>query len=363
MLSTTTLTSQRVKQIARDAGFALAGIARPEHADFARYQAWLDAGFHADMDYLADHRGTMRKSAKDLFPACRSVISLGTLYQTPLPHTRDFNDTERGWISRYAWGEDYHEVLKSRLKQFAALLQTEHGPFAWKACVDTSPLLERSYARLAGLGWIGKNTCLINQEQGSWFFLSELLVDLELEADAPAPERCGSCTRCIDVCPTQAIVPSAAGWWTIDSRLCISYLTIEHRGEIRADLRAGLGPHVFGCDLCQDVCPWNRRSPVTDDPSFHPTSGEAGIDLGRMACLSEEEFRKMFRPSPVSRAKYSGFLRNVALAIGNARTPAFVPHLERLAGSDDPVVVEAARWALAQALDEKSGPGELEDRC
>jgi epoxyqueuosine reductase len=221
------------------------------------------------------------------------------------------------------------------------LLRQAAGPFESKICVDTAPLLERSYARIAGLGWIGKNTCLINQNSGSWFFLGELLVSLDIAPDSPPPDRCGTCRRCIDACPTAAILPSG-----IDSTLCISYFTIELRNTIPMDHRASLGPHVFGCDICQDVCPWNRRAPVTSDPAFAPR--EFAPPLDRLAALSEPEFRALFRGTPVTRARYSGFLRNVAVAMGNTKLPEFRAPLEKLAVSGDAMVAEHARWALDQ---------------
>jgi epoxyqueuosine reductase len=222
------------------------------------------------------------------------------------------------------------------------------GPgFESKICVDTAPLLERSYARLAGLGWIGKNTCLIHEGGGSWFFLGELLVNLEIAPDAPPPNRCGTCRRCIDACPTAAIVAAPAGsGYAVDSRLCISYFTIELGGGIPEERRAGIGAHVFGCDICQDVCPWNRRAPFTSDAAFEPR--RLAPPLVTLAGIVEEEFREMFRGSLVTRARYSGFLRNVAVAMGNAGLAKFRAPLERLAESGDAVVAEHARWALAR---------------
>jgi epoxyqueuosine reductase len=220
-------------------------------------------------------------------------------------------------------------------------------PFEWKVCVDTAPLLERSYARQAGLGWIAKNTCLINQAMGSWFFLGELLLSLELPPDEPPPDRCGTCTRCIDACPTQAIVPTGlAGGpnWALDSRLCISYFTIELRGAPPEELRPATGRHVFGCDICQDVCPWNRRAPVSGEPAF--AASHFAPALEKLAALSEDEFRDLFRASPIARARYTGFLRNVAIAMGNARDERFRAPLEKLAASAEPMVSECARWAL-----------------
>jgi epoxyqueuosine reductase len=223
----------------------------------------------------------------------------------------------RGWISRYAWGEDYHDVLRQGLESLVSRIAERHeDPFTWKICVDTAPLLERSYAQMAGLGWIGKNTCLINQQQGSWFFLGELLLSIPLPPDAPPPDRCGTCTRCIDACPTAAIVPDGTGGWTLDARACISYLTIEKRGEIGKELAEKMSDHVFGCDICQDVCPWNRRAPVTGESRFQPVWFAPALQS--LAELTEDDFRRVFQRSPVRRAKYAGVIRNTAIAIGNS---------------------------------------------
>jgi epoxyqueuosine reductase len=269
------------------------------------------------MGYLTDRRGDVRDDPRNLLPTAQSVVCVGKLYNTPHPRTTEIDDTKRGWISRYAWGADYHDVLRQGLEMLVRRIQELHNePFDWKICVDTAPLLERSYARAAGLGWIGKNTCLINQQQGSWFFLGELLLSIKLTPDAPPPDRCGSCTRCIDACPTAAIVPDTTGGWTLDARACISYLTIEKRGEIANELAERIGSHVFGCDICQDVCPWNSRAPVTANPLFAPSW--FAPSLAGLAALDESDFRRLFRHSPVWRARYSGFMRNVAIAIGNA---------------------------------------------
>jgi len=333
------LTGDDVRALARECGFELAGVARAEPAeDAARYREWVDQGRAGDMHYLTDRRAAVREDPRLLLASARSIICVGKLYQTPWPHTTQFHDDDRAWISRYAWGDDYHDVLRRGLQRLAGRI----GAPEYKICVDTAPLLERSYARLAGLGWIGKNTCLINQQSGSWFFLGELLVSIEIAPDSPPPDRCGTCTRCIDACPTAAILPDG-----IDSRLCISYFTIEKRGEIPEDMRPGIGAHIFGCDICQDVCPWNRRAPVTDDPAFAPR--QFAPPLAEMAALTESEFRAMFRGSPVTRARYSGFLRNVAIAMGNSGLPQFRVLLEKLAASEDPAVADHARWALARA--------------
>lgn len=341
------VTASRVKRLAAEAGFELAGIAPcGPVADHARFRNWLDAGMAGEMRYLTDHRADVRADPRLVLPEAQSILCVGKLYNGPEPYSTEFASAELGWISRYAWGEDYHAWLRAGLERVAAAIRREAGPdVRTRACVDTVPVLERSLAREAGLGWIGRNTCLINQTAGSWFFLGELLLSLELEADAPPPDRCGSCTRCIDACPTAAIVPFETGW-TVDSRLCISYLTIELRGEIEVTLREEMGHHIFGCDICQDVCPWNRKAPATTEPEFQPH--HSAPPLGRMAELSEHEFRDIFRTTPVSRAKYEGFLRNVAVAMGNSRNPAFQEHLKRLSDHPSPLVAGHARWALAR---------------
>jgi epoxyqueuosine reductase len=340
------LTADCIRELARQCGFELAGVtAADPAAERAWYHEWAAAGYAGEMRYLTDRRAGVRDDPRKLLPSARSVICVGKLYQTPWPHTIAFDDPTRAWISRYAWGGDYHDVMRRGLGRLDALLRERAGEtFESKICVDTAPLLERSYARMAGLGWIGRNTCLINQQCGSWFFLGELLVSLAIPPDAPPPDRCGTCRRCIDACPTAAIVPGPLGW-TIDSRLCISYFTIELRGPVPEERRVGIGAHVFGCDICQDVCPWNRRAPFTGEPEFAPRNFAPELD--RLASISEAEFREMFRGTPVTRTRYSGFLRNVAIAMGNARLEKFRAPLERLAGSGDPVVADAANSALA----------------
>jgi epoxyqueuosine reductase len=340
------LTGAQVRALALECGFELAGVAAAEPlAEAAHYREWVEAGYAGEMGYLTDRRAAVREDPRNLLPAARSIICAGKLYQTPWPYSTQFNEDERAWISRYAWGDDYHEVLRRALGRLAALMRERAGEFEWQISVDTAPLLERSYARLAGLGWIGKNTCLIHQQSGSWFFLGELLVSLAIAPDAPPPDRCGTCRRCIDACPTSAIVPGGAGY-TLDSRLCISYFTIEQRGAVAEEVRGAMGGHVFGCDICQDVCPWNRRAPVTGDSAFSPR--HFAPPLMELAELTEERFREMFRGTPVTRARYSGFLRNVAIAMGNRGLPEFRAPLEKLAASKDPVVAEHARWALGR---------------
>jgi epoxyqueuosine reductase len=337
--------SSVVRELAADCGFALAGVSTAGPSpDFGRFQNWVDRGLAGEMQYLTDHRAAKRSQPEFLLPGVRSVISVGMLYNGPEPHSTEFSNPERAWISRYAWGEDYHKKIRAKLEILASKL-LERDTFEWRACVDTAPLLERSFAHQAGLGWIGKNTCLINQQLGSWFFLGELLTTLEMGSDFQAANRCGTCTRCIDACPTRAIVPTAQDEYELDARLCISYFTIELPSPIPLERRSAIGQHVFGCDICQDVCPWNRKAPETAAPAdpdlFAPP-------LDRLAAISQTEFKQIFRETPVNRARYSGFLRNVAVAMGNSGLGKFREPLSRLAASADPLVSEHAAWALAK---------------
>jgi epoxyqueuosine reductase len=334
---------EQIRKRAAECGFELCGFASAQPSpDAAIYKRWTSAGYAGEMRYLTDHRAGIREDPRRLLASVESIICLGKVYNWPAPHTLEFTDDARAWISRYAWGDDYHEVLRDGMKRLVATLPSG---FDYKICVDTAPLLERSYARLAGLGWIGRNTCLINQALGSWIFLGEILTSLELAPDGPPPDRCGTCRRCIDACPTEAIVPSGADF-TIDSRLCISYLTIEYRGEIPETRREGNGVHIFGCDICQDACPWNRKAAIATDPHFAPR--HASPELERLAGLSEAQFRDLFRGTPITRARYTGFLRNVAIAMGNSGNPKLRAPLEKLAASDDQTVASHARWALTR---------------
>ena len=345
------MNSEVIERLARDCGFELSGVAPAiplEEAGY--YHEWVTAGYAGEMAYLTDRRAEIRNDPRHLLPSAKSVICVGKLYNGPEPYSTRLNSAELGWISRYAWGEDYHDVLRRGLERLVEKIRVHiPEPFEWKICVDTAPLLERAYARRAGLGWIGKNTCLINQHMGSWFFLGELLISVALDSGAQPPDRCGTCTRCIDACPTSAIVQAGGASgpeWAIDSRACIAYLTIELRGPIPVENRAGTGRHIFGCDICQDVCPWNHHAPITSEASFAPR--HFAPDLEKLAAISEEEFRRIFRHSPVKRARYSGFLRNVAVAMGNQRAGRFRGTLEQLSRSSDPLVAEHARWALKQ---------------
>lgn len=340
--STPWLAARIVKKCAQEAGFELAGIASAGPVyDFERYRRWVDAGLAGKMGYLTDRRAELRSSPAKLMPSARSVLCVGKLYNGPEP---DIRQTEPGqaWISRYAWGQDYHGVLREGLERTVERLREEGFEFDHKICVDTAPVLERSLAREAGLGWIGKNTCLINQQQGSWFFLGELLLSLDLEADLAPPDRCGTCTRCIDACPTAALVPGEDGW-KLDARRCISYLTIELKGPMPEELREGVGRHVMGCDICQDVCPWNTRAAHTPDERFR--AAHFSPQLLDLAVLTPEDFRSRFGQSPVLRARHTGLLRNVITAIGNAPRRRYCEVLQPLLLHEKEEVAEHAAWA------------------
>lgn len=345
---------------AGELGFELAGVASAEPtAESLFYADWLDRGFHGKMAYLAGRRGAMRADPRTLLPSARSVICVGSVYNVPAAYSTEFASNQAGWVSRYAWGDDYHNILRPRLRALAEWIRGEYGrDIDCKACVDTSPLLERAYARRAGLGWIGRNSCLIDERLGSWFFLGELLTSLDLTPTTEAPFRCGTCRRCIDACPTDALVELDSGQGpshALDSRLCIAYWTVELRGAVPAEHRSDIGHHLFGCDICQDVCPWNstRRAAVTTEPAFEPTNAQP--DLGELAALSEEEFNVRFANTPIRRSRYAGFLRNVATAMGNSGNPAFRGPLERLTRSPDATVREHATWALEQLPPERPG--------
>jgi len=329
------VTADEIRSLARECGFELAGIARAEPLaeDGRRYLDWVARGMAGAMGYLTDRRATIRADPKQLLPAARSIICVGKLYNTSQP-----GQSNGGCISRYAWGSDYHDVVRRGLENLVAKLPAGHD---YKICVDTAPLLERSYARQAGLGWIGKNTCLINQDQGSWFFLGEILTTLDIAPDSPPPDRCGTCTRCIDACPTQAIAPEG---YELDARRCISYFTIELHGPVPDDMRSGIGQNIFGCDICQDVCPWNRDAPITGEPAFEPRRAAPSLD--QLASITADDFTETFRASPIRRAKHAGFLRNVAIAMGNSRNEEFREPLETLVRSSNEIVAEHARWAL-----------------
>jgi epoxyqueuosine reductase len=345
-----------VKRSAEAAGFDLSGVAPAADAsELAHFPKWIAAGHAGEMKYLEarDDRGDFKRaSLSRVAPWARSVVVCAINYNTDNPYSTQVHDSNRGWISRYAWSrDDYHDSVLRRLKEVEASLRQAISPdslpaLTTRAYVDTGPVVERVYAKYAGVGWIGKNTCIINQKKGSWLFLGVILTSLELVPDIPAPDRCGTCTRCIEACPTDAIVAP----YQLDSNKCISYLTIEKRGPISEDLRAGMGHHVFGCDICQDVCPWNRKAAVSNLPEFEPRPGLVNPALAWLAEMSADEFLTVFKGSPIRRTKRTGLRRNVALAMGNSGERQFLPLVDRLAADDDPAVRESAQWAKAQLL-------------
>ena len=344
--------SQAVCRAAAEAGFDLAGISpAADSEDLQHFPEWIAAGRAGEMQYMAarDDQGELKRgSLSRVAPWAKSVVVCAINYNTDHPYSTQVHDSARGWISRYAWSrEDYHDSVLGRLKQVEAALRhavpAEHQPaLATRSYVDTGPIVERVFAKYAGVGWIGKNTCVINQKKGSWLFLGVILTSLELEPDLPAPDRCGTCTRCIEACPTDAILAP----YQLDSNRCISYLTIEKRGSIAEDLRAGMGRHVFGCDICQDVCPWNRKAPVSSAPEFEARPGLVNPALAWLAEMTPEEFREAFRGSPIRRTKRSGLRRNAAIAMGNSGNQEFLPVLEKLTADEDLSVAESARWSI-----------------
>jgi len=389
----TTALAAKIDELARQEGFSTAGIApvpapgSPEdRLERSRFSAWIDEGRAGDMDYLKrrdDVGQLLRCSVRVALPWARSVIVCASNYDSTQPRSIDPAPPTAGWIARYAitgqpapqcpHGEptpaaarpsDYHKILLRRLESLRDRLNVALGPFEARCFVDTGPVVERVYARYAGLGWIAKNTCLLNQRLGSWLFLGVIVTSLEIAAETgvcedPAtgnpvplatlpPDRCGSCTRCIDACPTQALTPRQ-----MDATRCIAYLTIENRGPIPEPLRLGIGRQVFGCDICQDVCPWNERArlaPIapepSPDPALAPRPAVINPDLDWLAAMDEEEFGRWFNGSPVRRAKFAGFRRNLAIAMGNSGLTRYLATLEPWSSDTDPVVAEAAQWAV-----------------
>jgi epoxyqueuosine reductase len=339
--------SELIKHSARELGFDLAGIAPVQQfGELAYFPEWIAAGHHGEMRYLESRtkEGELKRSSIQVAaPWAKSVIVCALNYNTDQPYSTEFTDPTRGWISRYAWGErDYHDVILPKLRPLEEKLreQTTNEVRMW-SYVDTGPVVERVLAQHAGIGWLGKNTCIINQQIGSWLFLGVILTSLELEADLPAPDRCGTCTRCLEACPTNAFI----GPYKLDASKCISYLTIEKRGAIAGDLRDDMGRHIFGCDICQDVCPWNRKVPVTFAPEFQPRPNLINPALEKLATISEDDFKTTFRASPIKRTKRTGIRRNAVVAIGNSGDPGFLRLLDQLSQDDDEVVAEHARWA------------------
>jgi epoxyqueuosine reductase len=407
---------QALKQSARAVGFDVVGIAPAtpgRDLEFARQ--WVERGYAGEMRYLANPR---RDDARRILPSASSVICVGLLYNTPYPYSSELDRTGVGsqesevrrqasvvsgqspvaglngqrttddgraradahaWISRYAWGQDYHEIVRAKLEKLRVAVEELAPGVEARAFVDTGPIVERAFARFSGLGWMGKNTCIINEAKGSWLFLGAMLTGLELEPDVPAPDRCGSCTACLEACPTGALVEP----YVMDARRCISYLSIELKGSIPEQFRSAIGANVFGCDICQDVCPWNsgqssgvsrqspksrsqedrfepsfvnRQSPIANRQSPAPSTEHLAPStfslfnppLEALASLTEEDFKRIFPRSPIKRVKYRGWLRNLCVAMGNSGNQKFAPWLERAREHSDPIIREHAEWALKQ---------------
>jgi len=373
--------SRWIVEQARALGFDLCGVARAEAFDeLRRLPEWLARGHAGEINYLHDLR---RNDPARVLEGARSIIVVALNYRTQQPYstevpTSQAGEAPRGWISRYAWGDDYHDVLRQKLDALVAAMHDEfRDPFDARAYVDTGPIVERVAAHHAGLGWLAKNTMLINEELGSWLFLGVIITTLELEPtvrdnEALPADLCGQCRLCIDACPTDAITEP----YLLDARRCISYLTIELRSAIPEDLRPGMGRMVFGCDICQDVCPWNRNAPVTLLTEFLPrrlstmqsrvtnaipaaAKTEDGTlfspPLELLASLSEADFREIFRGSPIKRAKWRGLIRNACVALGNSTLAHGSPQhkriinlLENLTTSPDALIAEHADWALSR---------------
>ena len=367
----TMLSRDFVKNRALKIGFDLVGVAPVgawQDLEFSRQ--WVERGFSGEMRYLANPK---RHDTRSVLPSTRSVVSVGLVYNAPLPYSveveksgvrsqesegeasdgqrepfsnfdfriSDATEGPRAWISRYAWGRDYHQVMRTKLEKLRAAIQDLGAEVETRVFVDTGPIVERAFARLSGIGWMGKNTCLINQEKGSWFFLGVILTNLALAPDLPAPDRCGSCTRCIEACPTGALVEP----YVMDASRCIAYFNIELKGSIPAEFREAIGRNVFGCDICQDVCPWNRKAPASAKPEFQPRQELVNPALVWLAEISEQEFREKFRASPVKRTKRNGLRRNALIAIGNSGDRNLLPVAERASHDPDPVISETALWA------------------
>jgi len=346
--------TEEIKARAAYLGFDLSGVTTaepPRHGDY--YAEWIEQGMAGEMDYLG-RQIEKRQDPGQILPNARSLVVVAMNYRCPDPdpvpggapgdtHRGTPGDAHRGKIARYARGDDYHDVMKEKLQELLGFIRVRAGrPVEGRVYVDTGPVLEREFAVRAGLGWFGKHTNLIHKRVGSWLLIGEILLDIDLDPDRPAADHCGTCTRCIEACPTEAIVEP----YVVDSRRCISYHTIELKGAIPLEYRAAMGDRVFGCDDCQDVCPWNRRAPETGHSAFVSRPWNEAPGLIEMLALTPEEFRTRFRGSPVKRTKRRGLLRNAAVALGNTKDPEAIPALADSLVDDEPLVRGHAAWAL-----------------
>jgi epoxyqueuosine reductase len=334
-----------LKTEANRLGFELAGVCPAvTPSSIERFGEWLSAGYAGEMHYLSD-RAEAYEHPRHVLDGARSILMLAMVYRTAEPAAPGAGE---GRVSRYAWGDDYHLLIRERLNRLGDFLRREAPGARVRGVVDTAPLLEREFAQLAGLGWVGKNTLLLNKQLGSWFFLAALLTDQELDYDEPhAADHCGTCRACLDACPTGAFVEP----YVLDARRCISYLTIELRGPISDNLRSGVGDWLFGCDICQDVCPWNHRVPLSTEPSFTPRANTNPIDVAALFALDDAAFRERFRHTPLWRAKRRGLLRNAAIVLGNRPHAAAIPALIRGLNDPEPLVRGASAWALRRYAD------------
>lgn len=348
--------TKSLKAKASELGFTLAGACPAgAPAGAARLDEWLARGYAGQMHYIGERREAYNHP-RHVMDGVRSIVMLAMPYHTTEPAPAG---PGQGRVARYAWGEaDYHDVIRERLHQLADYLR-EHAPEATtRGVVDTAPLLEREFAQLAGLGWVGKNTLLLNKSAGSYLFLAALLTDVELEYDAPhLADHCGTCTACLDACPTAAF-PQA---YVLDASRCISYLTIELRDATPVELREGVGDWLFGCDVCQEVCPWNREAPRSQEAAFAPLPMMNPVDLAGLFDLTEAEFRRRFRHTPLWRPHRRGLLRNAAIVLGNQRDPSAIESLAKGLDDDEPVVRGACAWALGQ-IDTRAASNCLQQR-
>jgi epoxyqueuosine reductase len=339
--------ASEIKRWSRELGFAQAGIAGVELGeDESQLRDWLAQGMHGEMEYMARH-GDKRSRPAELLPGTLRVVSVRMDYGTgdDAAAWDTLADGERAYVARYALGRDYHKLMRARLQKLADRITAEAGAFGYRVFVDSAPVLERALARNAGLGWIGKNACLIDRNSGSWFFLGELYTDLPLPVDAPASAHCGTCTRCIDICPTRAIIAPNR----IDARRCISYLTIEAQGAIPEEFRAAIGNRIFGCDDCQLVCPWNKFAQRFEVADFDARNSLDTASLAELFAWEEEEFLRRTEGSAIRRTGWLGWLRNIAVALGNApRTPEVLAALSSRREHASELVREHVAWALAQ---------------
>ena len=363
------LGSDTAQKLAKACGFTVAGLVALPHSeesrDANRFASWIADGHAATMQYLSrvhDSGELVRARVATPFPWARSAIVCFASYHCKAALSTETQEPRSGWIARYAWssrvdvnGErrpsDYHKVLLKRLKTLDAKLREQCGAFESRAYVDTGPVVERSLATAAGLGWTGKNTCLIHPKLGSFGFLAVLLTSLDVRSEGKTAElvrdHCGTCTRCLEACPTGALIAP----YKMDATKCISYLTIEHKGIIAPDLMAGMGRQVFGCDICQDVCPWNRKAPIGADPELEPREELVNPSLEWLSALDEQQFERVFNGSPVRRAGFLGMRRNTATAMGNSGDRSFVPRLQGWIESTDAGLRSAAQWALNKLTD------------